>query len=72
MTADMIQEYEAIDNMRMRCIAKADKYCRKMYMGGILFSPQFNIARRQIEFWHLVTKEILGLKVSSQLIHRTA
>jgi hypothetical protein len=72
MSVDMIQEYEAIDNMRMRCIAKADKYCRKMYMGGILFSPQVNIARRQIEFWHLVTKKILGLKVSSQLIHRTA
>ncbi len=61
-----------IDRMQMRCIAKANKYCRKMYMRGILFSPQVNIAQRQIEFWHLVTKKILGLKVSSQLIHCTA
>jgi hypothetical protein len=70
MTDEMCKEYEDIDKLRMKCIALADKYCRKMYMGGILFSPKVNQARKQIEFWHLVTRKILGLKVSSKLIHR--
>jgi hypothetical protein len=60
MTDEMCKEYEDIDKLRMKCIALADKYCRKMYMGGILFSPKVNQARKQIEFWHLVTRKILG------------
>ncbi len=40
-------------------------------MGQVAFSPQLQVADRQIKAWSLLEKKAKGMKVSSRLLKRS-
>ena len=68
----MIKEYEWLDRMKLACVMEADKYCRKLPMGGTPFSPKLNLHHEKVNLWQLTIKKIKGNKVSSKILDRLA
>jgi hypothetical protein len=50
----------------------AERQCRKLRMGGISWSPKYQMTRRQIDFWNLLREKVQGGKVDSRLLIRKA
>ena len=48
-----IKEYNNIDLLRTRAMLKAERNCRKMKMGGVPFSSDYNATRKRIAAWSL-------------------
>ena len=66
----MIQEYEAINNLRCHITAEAKRRCRKLHMGQVDFSPELQQANRKM-CYKLLLKRSQGSRVSSRLLART-
>jgi hypothetical protein len=64
----MIAEYEWLDYMKMECLKLADKWCRKLYMGRVPFSPALQVCCDTLGSWQLIMKKIKGIKVSSHML----
>jgi hypothetical protein len=45
--SEIIQEYEAIDNLRCEAAAFTERHCRKMRTGQVAFSPELNFCRKK-------------------------
>ena len=68
-----IKEYDAMDKLRTWSILDADHHCRKLRMGEVPWSPQYQKARNCTELWRLVVKKKEGFgKVSSRYLARKA
>ena len=70
LTPDQILRANNIDRDRTHAMLKADKKCRKMYMGAVEFSNAVDLPVKQIEFWDLAIKRRKGLKISQRLYDR--
>ena len=69
-TAKHIEKYENIDNIRTKAMHKAERKCRKLFMGGYEWSPPLQKARDEILLWTLVRRKLVGRKVGSRRIIR--
>ena len=49
--------YEEMDCIITRYMKKAEKKCRKLYMGGIPFSPDLVIHLNLIKFWRIIIRK---------------
>jgi hypothetical protein len=64
-------QHEELDSLRCRCVAEAERKCRKLRVGQVAFSPELQKVRRDIAAWKLLLKKSKGLKVSSRFLDRT-
>ena len=64
------QEYEEIDNIRVKGMHMAERGCRKYKMGNYDYSPEFRIASNIITMWTLVLRRLNGRKVGAKRILR--
>ena len=69
-TESQAQEYESVHVAGIQCKAHAEQKCRKMKMGGIDWSPEYQQSRDAVELWALLRRKKLGLKVSSRRLRR--
>jgi hypothetical protein len=63
--------YEELDTLRCRCVAEAERKCRKLKVGQVAFSPELQQARRVITVWRLLVKRRQGKRISSRLLDRS-
>ena len=63
--------FEWIDQMRLIGIQQAEKRCRKLRMGDVVFSPSVMKWWKSIETWKLLIKKAQGKRVSSRRLTRT-
>jgi len=68
-TADM-EAYEEIDKCITKCMLKAEKKCRQLYMGGVLFSPELVQHINNINFWRIVIRKKKGSNTNMRTIIR--
>lgn len=67
---ELIEEYETLRIIRMDARKFADKRCRKLYMGGVPFSPAIAQARSLIELWKAIVSWKMGSKHNMKHIGR--
>lgn len=63
-------EYDKVDKIRYDCMRNAERRCRKLKYGGVLWSPTIQRARDTILFWTLVGKKRRKCLVSARRILR--
>jgi IS5 family transposase len=68
--AEPAKEYEAVHVASLQCKANTAQKCRKMKMGGVDWSPEYQQSRDAIELWALLRRKKRGLKVSSPRLRR--
>lgn len=66
---DKLEKYDA---MRTQALLYAEKKCRKLRMGGVLFSPEVNRAGAAINLYKLLIKRNIGRATSFRKITRLA
>jgi hypothetical protein len=66
----LIEEYEKLRTIRMDARRFADKRCRKLYMGGVPYSPELALARSTIELWKAIVSWKMGNKNNMKHIQR--
>ena len=66
----LIKKYEMIDAIRTQAMQKAERKCRKLFMGGYEWSPPLQKARDEILLWTLVRRKLVGRNVGSRRILR--
>jgi exonuclease III len=64
--ADQQTEAWNIDVETTKCMLKAEKRCRKLHMGGVLFSEETMLPRYAIAFWQLAIKRRKGEAISTR------
>ena len=69
-TKNLILEYEKLDSIRTKAMHRAERKCRKLFMGGYVWSPTLQKARDEILLWILVRRKLLGRKVGTRRILR--
>ena len=52
--------YEDLDEKITRCTQKAEKKCRKLFMGGVPYSPELAMHLNQINLWRLLIRKKKG------------
>ena len=57
LTDDDIQIYEEMHKIITRCMIQAEKKCRKLYMGGVSFSPELVNHLTLINFWYILIRK---------------
>ncbi|MFN9982402.1 MAG: hypothetical protein ACK53Y_20915, partial [bacterium] len=67
----LANQYEDLDRLQCRCVAEAERKCRKLRVGQVAFSPQLQQAIKYILVWLLLIRSQKGLKVSSRLLKRS-
>ena len=65
-------EYEAIDELRMKALEKAEKQCCKIYTGEVPWSPPYRKAQDKLRYWKKVKKRLAGRWVSNSYLKRLA
>ena len=63
-------QYEKLDAIRIQGMVYAERYCRKLKMGGIPWTPELTRIRIGIEVWQLVINRLQGGAVSARTILR--
>ena len=54
--ADM-EKCEELDDIITKCMLKAEKKCRKLFMGGVPFPPELVIHLNLINFWRIIIRK---------------
>ena len=70
LTPQHMAEYERIDSIRVKCLLKAEKTCRKLKTGNIEFSPTVQRQRNLLRFWKLILKRKKGHKIDTKYLTR--
>ena len=70
MTKKQIQEYEKIDNIREAAMIYAEKHCRRLYMGGVKWSPQVTSQRVKIDYLKACISRRKGTKINTRTLIR--
>jgi hypothetical protein len=70
LTAAQAQEWEALDASRKQSILLSEKTCRKLKMGEVSWTPQYQLCHRKLEALNLLAKKRRGGKVSTRLVTR--
>ena len=70
LTPEQIIEAENIDMLKTKAMLRAQKKCRRLYMGLVDFSAAVDIPRKRIQFWEIAVRRRKGLKVSINLWKR--
>ena len=71
-TEEDIEEYNAIDKLRVEGMRQAELKCRKLFLGGKEYCPELGALRHEIQLWMLMIKRRSGGKVNSRFLHRKA
>ena len=69
-TDSTARKYDAMDYWRTTTLLKAEKYCRKLNMGGVPYSPQVTVAMKSIILWKHILSRVKGRKFSVRYIQR--
>jgi hypothetical protein len=69
-TEAQVAEYNAIDKVREEAMKEADKRCRKLRMGAVPFTPEYQAVTLTIRLWSLVRKQQISGKVDSRYLKR--
>ena len=64
----MIWDYEKIRSLRKEGILFADKRCRRLYLGEVLWSQSLQIAHNTIQLWTIVRSRKKGIKISTRQV----
>jgi hypothetical protein len=56
LTPEQAQAAKAIDILRTKCMLKAERWCRKLRMGAIQFSPTLAKAIKDLAFWDVALR----------------
>ena len=70
LTNELKSKYEEVLKLRKEGMDRADKKCRKLCMGGVPFSPEFQIHHSTIELWRAVMTKKRGGRYSSSKLKR--
>jgi len=70
LTTQQQMEYEEIDIRKTQAMQQAERYCRKLKMGAVEWSPQLALSRALIAMWMAMVKARTGKHISSRLIRR--
>ena len=70
MTPAHSQEFERIDQLRIKCMLKAESKCRRLKTGNIDFSPVVQHQRDLYRFWSLILKRKQGKKIDTKYLSR--
>ena len=62
------QQYEELDNLRVRGMKLAEKKCRKLKMGGRKWSPIFETGRKKITYIKSTISKLNNKKVNTQFL----
>ena len=65
-----IQEAEALDVIRTKCMLRAEKKCRKLRMGRVDFSPTVAQCLKRIAFWDVAISRKYLLEQDSRRGHQ--
>jgi hypothetical protein len=66
-----LHEYNALDDLRLKAIKKADRKCRHLRMGQVPYSPQLVMAWNKLKAWQLLLKKRKGRRVNSRYLQRS-
>ena len=69
-TSEQIKRFESIMTIRLKCMAYAEKNCRKLKMGRLPYSPETSKAQGTIELLQGVITKKKGRKFSSRKLRR--
>ena len=72
LTTEQAKRYEYIKTKGMEGLFMADKNCRKVFMGGVQWSPTYQAAVDCTLYWNLLVKQISGKQVATKLLLRKA
>ena len=70
LTPNQVIEAENIDLLKTKAMLRAQKKCRRLYMGLVDFSAAVDIPRKRIQFWEIAIRRRKGIKVSVNLWKR--
>lgn len=72
LSKEQTTKMERIDKIRAEGMRYAEKRCRKLAMGMVDWSPQFDKARQQLILWRMVVRKKQGKKIQTGRIRRKA
>ena len=64
--------YERLDAKREALSKKAERTCRRLKMGQVCWTPQYQEALMTHRFWELLYKKRLGRKIGAKYLRRVA
>lgn len=68
MTRQDIETYESIDKCITKYMLRAEKKCRKLYMGDVPFSPELVVHLNFIKFWRIhIQRRMAVTRIYAQL-----
>ena len=63
-------EYDALDIIRVRAMAKAERKCRKLHMGALPWSPSLQYSRNLVQYIKLTMRRKQGRRVGARVLIR--
>ena len=66
------EEYEKLDALRVKAMKNAERKCRKLYMGNVRWSPQYQLARDRIKYIRNCISKKKGTKIHARTLIRDA
>jgi hypothetical protein len=70
LSAEQAAEWEYLDSMCTTGMLNAERNCRKLRMGAISWSPQFQLIRAKLHAWNLLHKKAKGGRVYTRMLLR--
>ena len=70
LSAEHAAEWEYLDSMCTTGMLTAERNCRKLRMGEISWSPQYQMVRAKLHAWNLLRKKAKGGKVYTRMLIR--
>jgi len=67
LTKAQCDKANTIDDLRTKCMKKAERKCRHLHMGAVQFSLKTEQPHRRIRFWTLALRQRLKIKVNPSL-----
>ena len=70
LSEELQREAEKIDKLKMEGIRYADRRCRRTFMGGVPFSPEYKFWVNRLKLWQALVAEKRGSKFGSKVLQR--
>jgi hypothetical protein len=71
LTDDLIEEWHAIDTLRRKGMASAERKCRKFKVGKVPWSPEIAKVMMVKLAWSLILPKLKGCKIGKKYLKRT-
>jgi hypothetical protein len=67
-TVHALEQADVIADVRYKAVSYADKKCRRVFMGGMIFSEEYKTLERRAGSWNHLAAKKQGRKVGSKLL----